>query len=495
MKIVSYIKKSGFSIIITILFLVALVLLNIFIGLLTERFFLKADLTDTGLYTLSERAAEFLGDVDEPVDIIVLAEESVWRASSTYEIITNILRNYSASSNGNLRVQYVNPDLNSFAGQKYNNSLAELKDAYTELEDMSRNDIIFLSERRAAVVPATTLFAQSTDQFRRPVITGIRVDTEFISALIYVLNEKIARITYITNHAEDTTYHMNLAFERSGYVSSVINLALEDIPEDTVVLVSAAPKYDFLNEEIIKIEEFLALGGNAIILYDSQLLRLPLLDMFLMEWGVIIEEKVIFDDVYIFIPELGVLGAHVVAGSLPFTADAELITTSMIPLGVIRARPLNSDVGSRFTINPLISTFSASSYAKDISGGNITTQERESGDESGPFVIGYNVSRITNNAEGKQVQANLIVAGATLFDDSFLNMFGDSFYNSIMLIDLANDFNPFGERVYIPSKDLSDSTMLVSSGGTRMIFIFLVIAMPLTILAAGTVVWYKRRHK
>jgi len=118
MKIIEYIKKSGFSIIITIIFLIGLVLLNIFVGLLTDRFFIKVDLTDTGLYTLSDQAADFLRDINEPIDIIVLSEESAWRASSTYEILTNILRNYAASSGGYLRMQDVSADLNSFDGPK-----------------------------------------------------------------------------------------------------------------------------------------------------------------------------------------------------------------------------------------------------------------------------------------------------------------------------------------------------------------------------------------
>jgi len=490
------IKKSGFSILITILFLVALILLNVFVGMLTERFFIKVDLTDTGLYTLSERAANFLRDVDEPVDIIVLAEESAWRASSSFDLISNILRNYAASSGGYLRIQYVNPDLNTFNGPKYNNSLADLKEAYSELENMTRNDLIILSGRRATRLSAVDLFAQSQDQWGRTGIVGVRADQELISALIYVLNEQISRVVFIDNHGEAPKLVLGHYFERTGYTLSTMNLATEDIPYDTTVLVTAAPQFDFLNEEIIKLEDYMLHGGNLIVLYDPQLPSTPNLTNFLAEWGLTVEDKLIFDDEYSLIPGSGLIAVHVVTGDLPFTAGAEDFTYSVRPLGAFLARPITSE-GTRggFNMQPLISTFSSSSYAKDTSGGNITTHERERGDESGPFNVAYNVRRLVRDRDGNQVHANLILAGATLFDDDFLAMYGDSFYNIMLIVELATDLNPFGGRVFIPAKEFTDRLMLVSAGGARMILIVMVIIIPLAIIAAGVVVWRRRRHR
>jgi len=495
MKLLTKLKSRGFSILITLLFLAAVVLLNIFVSMLTGRFFLKVDLTETGIYTLNENAEEFLREINEPVDIIVLAEESSWRAGNAYEILINILNNYSASSGGYIRVQYVNPDLNSFNGPKYNNSLATLKASYTELEDMMPDDIIVLSERRAALIPFLNLFSQGVDDYGRGGIVGLRTDQELISALTFVLNEEISRIVFITNHQENPKEVFSMIFERSGYVSSTINLAFEDIPDDTTVLVSAAPKFDFLNEEIRKLEDYLIFGGSFIYLYDPQLPSLPNFDKFLAEWGVTVENKVIFDDDYT-IPQLGVIATHVVAGTLPSTVNGEFITNNIIPVGAFLPRSLRAeDTRGDFVLTPLISTFSASSYTKDIHDGNITTTMRESGDDQGPFAIAYHVRRMTRNAEGLQVYANLIVAGANLFEDAFLNMYGDSFYNPVFIADMANDFNPYGARVFISAKEFGSSQMLVSNAGARAIFIITVVALPLLIIGAGVYVWLKRRHK
>jgi len=487
-------RIRGIGILITVVVLTIIILVNIFASMLTERFFIRADLTETGIFTLSDRAAEFLSGVDEIVDIIVLAEESVWRANPNLEMIVNVLQNYSASSGGRLRVQYVNPDLNSFDGPRYNNSLSDLQAAYAELEDMSRNDIIFLSERRATIVSISDLVVQRQDQQGR-VTTSLRADQELISALVFVLNEEIARAVFVDNHRESALLNVANIFERNGYVTSTINLATEEIPDDTVVLISAAPLSDFLSDEIVKLEEFLLLGGNVIILYDPNLPSLPNLENFMAEWGITIEDKLVFDEEFTFVPQFGIIGARVVEGVLPSTAQAEEIS-SVIPVGARLPRPLRSDaVRGGFTITPLIQTISASSYAKDISAGDLTTPEREPGDESGPFVLAYHVSRLTRNADGDQVFANLIVAGSSKFDDFILGTYGDSFYNVFLISDIAHDFNPFGERVFIPARELSGSIMLVSAGSARTILIIMVIIIPLAIIVSGIVVWRKRRHK
>jgi len=365
---------------------------------------------------------------------------------------------------------------------------------------MDRSDIIFLSSRRAAKVFAGDLFVNTIDQNTGRVVTvGLQADQELVGALSYVLNESIARAVFITNHQENSAEYLKFIFQRSGYVHEEINLATDDIPDDTLILISTGPKHDFLSNEVLKLEQYLIDGGSVMILYDFGVRELPTLDVFLAQWGVAVENQLIFDESHMYLPELGVIGAHVIQGALPFTVSAEEITKNMImPLGVYLPRPLSTTwVGGAsggFGLLPLIQTFSTSSYAKNLVEGETLTWERESTDPSGPFVLAYNVRRLTTNPQGNQVFANLIVAGAGMFEDDFLAVYGEAFFNTMFIAGLANDLNPFGEGVYIPSKSLFDSHMLVSLQGSRNFLIYLVIGLPVLIVAAGVVVWLKRRN-
>jgi len=492
-------KENSLTILITTLVIAAVILLNVFTGMLTDRYFLRADITETGLYTLSDEAAGFLSAVSEPVEIIVLAEESTWLSNNAFSHIVSILQNYSAASGGHIRVQYVNPDLNTFDGPFYNNNLSVLRESHSELEGMDHNDIIFISSRRATRVFAGDLFVNTYDRDSgRFVTVGLQADQELVGALSYVLNESIARAVFVINHQENSTDYIKFIFSRSGYVYDEINLATDNIPEDTLILITAGPKIDFLSHEIMKLEQYLVDGGSVMVLYDFGVRSLPTLDLFLSQWGISVDSKLVFDEDHNYIPELGVIGAHVVQGALPFTVGAEEITLNSIPLGVYLPRPLSTTwVGGAsggFNLFPLIQTFSASSYAKELSERESLTWEREREDESGPFVLAYNTRRLTTNPQGEQAFANLIVAGAGMFEDDFLGIYGETFFNTLFIAGLASDLNPFGDGVYIPSKLLFDSHMLVSSQGARNFLIYMVIGLPVLIIAAGVVVWLKRRN-
>jgi len=492
-------KFTGYRIAVTVTFITVITLFNILAGMLTDRFFLKADLTEGSLYSISERANEFLRELNEPIDIVVLAEESMWYSNPTFSLVANILQNYSASSGGNIKIQYVNPDLNYFDGPKYNNSLITLKSSYSELEEMQRGDILFISSRRATRLFVADLFIQGADAAGRPSLTAIRADRELISSLVYVTNENISRVTFIYNHQENPVEYIRQVFERSGYVSSAINLALEDIPDDTTLLVSCGPKTAFLSDEVIKMENFLASGGNVMILYDFNVQSLSGLDGFLAAWGVEVENKIVFDDDYTFVQQIGIIGARVVSGRLPSTANAEIYTTTNAPVGVYRARPIRSlwSGGTRgnYEMFPYIMTFSESSYAKDLEVDLTGSTERTNNDETGPFTLAWHVSFLTADREGNQVHGNLIVTSADIFDDDFLAVYSDVFYNAHLIIDLAGDFNPSGESIRILSKSIVAVPMLVSSSSARTIFIFMVFLMPILIFATGIVVWRKRRHQ
>ncbi|MCL2003437.1 MAG: GldG family protein [Oscillospiraceae bacterium] len=485
-------KYGGISLLFTALFLTIAILLNIFAAMLTERFFLKADLTDTGIYSIHDNAAEFLRGIEETVDVVVLSEEEVWLTRSP--LVVEILSNYAATSGGRLRVQYVNPDLNSFNGPRYGNSLAELKAAHDELQDMTRNDIILLSSRRAARVPFADLFSWNHEG--REVL---RADQELVSALSYVLNDGLASAVFLEGHRESGAALLTEIFERGGYAVSSVNLVFEDIPADADVLISVAPLTDFLDEELVKLEHYLSTGGNAMIFYEFSLPPMPNLDRFLAEWGIGIEDKIVFDEAHRIAGQPFLLGAQVRAGILPFTEDAETATSGFPGVGVPFARPLRAVWGegtrNTFTVFPLIQTFSAASYAKDLSQGGITTPERESDDDSGPFVLAYNTRYHAYDVDRNLVFSNLIVAGAEMISDSFLLNYGDYFYNNAFLRNLANDLNPFGESVFIPSKTAPSSQMPVSSGAARFVLILMVVLLPLAIMAAGIWVWRKRRHQ
>jgi hypothetical protein len=483
-------QKNSLSFIVTALVIAAFILLNLLAGMLTERFYIKADLTEAGLYTIDPQTAGLLANMDEVVDVIVLADESAWLSGPGGVLIAETLRQYSTLSGGLFRVQYVNPDLNFFDGPEYDNNLSKLKEAHGKLEHMGRNDIILLSSRRADIRPATSLYVQGQQGAE-----GLNADMELTAALLYVLNEQVAKAVFIQGHDEEHAGALRAIFERGGYICETVNLSMEDLPEDTTVVISAAPKKDFLSGEILKLEEYLADGGDAIIFYDFGTLSLPRLDGFLAEWGIEVEPSLICDSRFSLLSQPNLILAGIHSGVLPSLEGAD-----GAPVVISRARPLRAlwegETQGRFSAYPLLSTFSNTSYAIDLRDSERTTIEQEDGDSVGPFHVAYHVRLSSTSGESNRpVQSNLIVTGMGLADDVVLDYFSGTYYNGALFGSLAGDFNPFGQNIYIEPKSLGVTLMPITPGQERAVLIVMVIALPLVILLAGILVYRRRRHK
>ena len=131
-------KYGTLATVFTILFIIGVVLVNVLVGYLTDRFVLEVDLTSENLFEISEDTKEVIAGLTEPVDIIVFADETRYKNST--ELLSNIyetLQRYESLSGGMIKVQYLDPNLNPGVVDKYN-----------ALNDLTSDDIVVASERR-----------------------------------------------------------------------------------------------------------------------------------------------------------------------------------------------------------------------------------------------------------------------------------------------------------------------------------------------------------
>ena len=100
-------KYGGLSILFTVIFIVAVVLVNIVITLLGERFMPVADLTDSGLYSIEQSTIDYLRAIDDEVTITVTSEEAAFTGTNTYYYQTNEILKKIAAENPKITLDYV----------------------------------------------------------------------------------------------------------------------------------------------------------------------------------------------------------------------------------------------------------------------------------------------------------------------------------------------------------------------------------------------------
>jgi hypothetical protein len=474
------IRNRGTSAALVVLVLAVFVLLNVFTGILTERFYLKLDMTEAGLFTIDSEAVAYLESMREPVDVIVLQEESVWLARPDFMRVVELLRQYSRVSGGKFRVQYVNPDHNIFDGPEYGNSLTRLGEAHTNLQEMKRDDILFLSSRRADIKAVDDLFAVMPAADGNPQ-WHLNADAELMAALFYVLSEEVATAVFLQGHNEAEAGFLRGFFERSGYDCFDIDLRREPLPDSTLIVISVGPKQDFMPMEIEQLEAYLSDGGCLMVFYDFETASLTNLDAFLNNWGLAVEHTLLQDS------------THSLSG-IPGFVYAEIKSTDgFFPpidladgwqVGTYLARPIRwmfeTDSRNNLTAKPLISSDPSTSFAIDLNDGNAW---------AGPFDLAYLVRR---EGRAQSAPGSLIVSNAGMIEDWVLDA---HVVNQALMYTIMDTFNPFGESVFIPPKNLWSETMPVTSGQSRIILILLVVIVPLGIMVAGILVYRRRRHK
>ena len=85
-------KKGSLAILLTALFIAAIVLLNIVTNLLTDRFpALSLDLTKSSVFELQEDSKEYVKDLDKKVNIYILQEETDFESGGDYYVQANKL--------------------------------------------------------------------------------------------------------------------------------------------------------------------------------------------------------------------------------------------------------------------------------------------------------------------------------------------------------------------------------------------------------------------
>ena len=139
-------KYGSFATALTVLFIAAVVLVNVVATMLFDRFPMSLDLTSNSIYSVSQETVDYVEGIDVLVDITVMATEDEYRAISDYTVqCAELLAKYE-QYNPNINVSYKdllsNPDFTA----NYADYGLELGDIIIEVagEDYNRIKIVSL---------------------------------------------------------------------------------------------------------------------------------------------------------------------------------------------------------------------------------------------------------------------------------------------------------------------------------------------------------------
>jgi len=261
--------------------------------------------------------------------------------------------------------------------------------------------------------------------------------------------------------------------------------AKPEVPSDCTILIVAGPKYEYLQPSVDAIQAYVNNGGRALVMLDPPL-KLGrdetqdnvALEKLLDSWGVTMEKTLAIDASGIgqifglseVVPLVTSYESHPIVRELKETATA-------FPL----ARTV--DVKSGGVAQKLLSTSENSYATSNLSSAEIRIDPKK--DKKGPLPLAAAGSVKSGGKEGRFVA----VGSSGFIGNNILRFNG----NRDLFLNMMNWLSSDEDLISIRPKDPEDRRLTLTSRQMSSIFSSSVIGLPLIVVAAGLMVWWKRR--
>lgn len=509
-------KHGTLAVVFTVIFLAAVVVLNVIVSMISDRIDTTADLSDTGIYTLDDETIAYLDDLTMDVTVSVMNSETDFEGGGTYYKSVNELLKKMEMQNGHFKVQYLKIDQNPDFTSRFNGETLNTNYIVVEAEETGRHRIITpgsyftcnaLRNQFSQYGYPEAYIDQYVEQYvnssyASQVIDGSNVEQAAISAMLYVTNTDPVRVAFTEGFGESDSSNLSNLLSKNGYDVETINLqSVAEIDSGIDYIVMFAPSMDYDNENLDKLAKFLdndgAFGKNLIYFSNGQAYynktsedsaALVNLSAFLAEWGIQIGDSYIMQTN----PEY-TYGNMAIAQVLDiqdtdYAGDVygnSLFTYDGYVRPVIRIWGEDKSK-SGIEQKVLIKTYDGA-YLRPMS--TLSDSEFDiSSAESGVFNDAVCAYKIHSTS---QEVSRVVAFGSELFPDvSYSNSNNQDF-----LVNMFNYISGKTEGVTITSKAFSMVGFDMNQGSANVLAVILCIVVPVVVIVLGIVIWVRRRHR
>ena len=510
-------KYGSLATALTVLVVAAIVLVNIVATMLFDRFPITLDLTSGSIYTVSEETAEYIGGLDTSVAITVLDTEDAYRSISSYTAQTvELLKNYTQHNSG-ITVRYIdmlsNPDfVANYEGLSLNSG-----DIIVEPDDGTHEKVKVVNLAALLNIPDdySTYYAQMSASYgpeyaHRYFVTGEQagqiklssnVEQAITSAIMTVTDANPVTVAVLKHDTGDSSVvGLTDLMDVNGYLITYVDIQSADIPDDVDLAIIPAPQVDYTEYEITKIENWLQGGGmlEKDLIYVASTLQpqTPNLDGLLYKYGITVEQKIIYET-----DPSRMTGADASGNTLPnytlqnvvtenYLSDVTNVNRHFLAFDTRAITTRFPDTDGTQTCKILVSS-SSSAELRDMYQADAETEDAERGS-------------FTSVAIGRQKKINqdthistytyVIVFGSDLMLTP-INIRHPNYINGDFIISMLNEITGKSAGVTLVPKSVTATTFVITASQTRTLTLVFALVIPVIVLAVGTFVWIRRRHK
>ncbi len=461
-------RIGGYSVLSLVVVLAIAVMANVLVDTLPGSW-TQLDMTDSKLYSLSAQTKNIVSSLEQDVTIYWIVQQG-----KEESMVETLLSRYEDLSD-RIRIVKKDPDIYPTFAQQYTNG------------GVYNNSIVVESDLRSSYISANDFYEYDYSSYY---MTG-KYDVSFAgenaltSAISYVASEELPIIYTLTGHGEeDLSSSFQSAVEKENITMKELSLLTEDaVPEDAACILINAPKTDVAEEEKDLLLQYIQSGGSLVLITDpAEGNSRTNLDALMAEYGMQETEGVIletdrqyyaFGVPYYLLPELNY---HTITS--PLRENGYYVI-----LPIAHGLTVDEEERESLTVTELLTTSSGAFSKTD--GYNMISYDKESGDVDGPFALALfaeeGESKILwiSSASLLQDQANMQVSGGN--QDFFLNC--------------LNEICRQENSISIRAKSVSNSYLTMDSSTIVRLTALMVFVIPAVVLAAGIIIWIRRKRR
>lgn len=508
-------KHGALAVAFTVIFVAAIVLLNVIFNLLLDRFDVAADLSDKAVYSIDSTTGDYISKIDDDISIIVASKENDFKNAYTNDGSSNIqygqqvsqiLKAFTAA-NPRITVEYKSLDDNPTFYSKYGATLSK-NSIIVESENTERNRILTASDYLSPkyYFDGSEIGATEYSYYYQMGLgsTG-RLTMEFYAAaesslltsIMIVTNEDPVRVAYVDgDYSSSEPAALDTLLEANAYTVEPLKLTTaEKIDPDIDFLVIFAPLYDFSNDDINKIDVWLDNGGK----YGKNLLYtaaatvdtkdLPNLTAYLKEWGLSLESGYVYQTNTDYGSVQYPTYQRLEIQESEYSEGIDAVTKTTQGDG-LKAITLLFDEKSNYKTAAIVSSYSGAVLAPfDMENFDPTKAEK-----SGSFIVAAESNKSRYEGIEPFRSRVFVVSSHFMLDQSFLQ--GSSVNNADLFLNIFNIACGKEEvEISVTPKSFAQETFEITGTQAKAITVIFAVVVPLVVIAVGVVVIVRRKRR
>jgi hypothetical protein len=443
------------------------------------------DLTRERTFTPSRQAAEVVQALDREVRLTYFyhaRDESGRRAKHVVEVL--------GRRSPFLRVRTVDPDrqprlAETYGIRLYNAAVIEADGRRIQVMGTDENDFALGIQRVLRRRVTSVCFMEGHGEYP---FDNFEFHTHLETATAHSHGDKSSALVQMPGHGAG---RLRRALEALGFdARRIVPATLGAIPRDCAAVIAINPRTTYLPAESDALAAYLAGGGAALLLYDLGFVVERRLAALLARLGVRLEQEVVVDPLDHYSTDhetvaVPVYEPHPITARIPLTVypGVRALTLTPPPSGVTVTALMRS---SKESFSRPVVDVGAEAVARADAG----TPAPPARGRPGPHVLAVAVEGRWPEAAPDAAPFRVVVAGdADFASNSFLPYMANGDLALSMIRWLAREDSAAKVRPAIPVPPM----VLLTKRQMRDIFVGLEIVLPLSVVAVGTVVWWRRR--